>query len=116
MTQMPLAAAASAIAATSASSINAPVGLPGELRMIAFVRGEIAAITASACTLKPSLDCVETITGTAPISLTCSGMVGQYGACVMTSSPGSNSASAALNSACLPPTVINTSEVVMSTP
>ena len=37
MTQMPRAAAASAIAATVASSISAPVGLPGELMMIALV-------------------------------------------------------------------------------
>ena len=74
--------------------------------MMAFVFGEIAAMTASACTAKPSSDRVDTITGTAPISLTCSGIVGQYGACVITSSPGSKSASAALKSACLPPTVI----------
>ena len=35
----------------------------------------------------PSSARVGTITGIAPTSLTCSGIVGQYGACVMTSSP-----------------------------
>ena len=55
---------------------------------------------------KPSSACVCTITGVAPASLICSGIVGQYGACVITSSPRSNSASAALNSACLPPAVM----------
>jgi hypothetical protein len=56
------------------------------------------------------------MTGVAPTSLTCSGIVGQYGACVMTSSPGSISASAALKSACLPPTVSSTSAAVIDTP
>ena len=44
-----------------------------------------------------------TSTGVASASLICSVSVGQYGAWVMTSSPGPNSASAVLYSACLPP-------------
>ena len=84
MIQMPRAAAASAICATVSSSMSAPVGLLGEFRMTAFVLVVIAAITASARTVKPSSDLVVTMTGVAPISFTCSGIVGQYGACVMT--------------------------------
>src|SRR4051812_27329634 len=116
MTQMPRVAAASAIVASVASSIRPPVGLVGELMMIAFVFGVIALTIASACTVNPSAGVVDTITGTAPTSFTCSGIVGQYGAWVITSSPGSNSANAVLNSACLPPTVTSTSAGVMSTP
>ncbi len=114
---MPRRAAASAMAATASSVISAPVGLPGELRMIALVFGVIAAIIFCGVDGEAVLRAASaTITGTAPTSLTCSGIVGQYGACVITSSPASNSASAVLNSACLPPTVISTSAGVISTP
>ena len=116
MIQMPRAAAASAMAATVLSSMSAPVGLLGEFKMIAFVFGVIAPMIASACTAKPSSDRVVTMTGVAPISFTCSGIVGQYGACVMTSSPSSNKAAAALKSACFPPTVTSTSVGAKSMP
>ena len=56
------------------------------------------------------------MTGFASASFTCSGMVGQYGACVMTSSPGLNSTMAMLNSACLPPAVTIVSASVNVTP
>ena len=46
--------------------------------MMAFVRGVIAAMIDSAWTAKPSSELVCTMTGVAPTSLTCSGMVGQY--------------------------------------
>jgi hypothetical protein len=116
MVQMPRLAASSAMAPTTGSSISAPVGLLGELRMIALVLGVIAPRIASADTRKPSVELVCTMTGTAPTSFTCSGIVGQYGACVITSSPGLKSASAVLKSACLPPTVRSTSAAVTSTP
>ncbi len=80
------------------------------------VRGVTAASIASACTANPSSACVRTRTGVASASLICSVSVGQYGACVITSSPGPNSASAALYSACLPPAVTITSESAYSTP
>ena len=59
---------------------------------------------------------VRTTTGVASASLTCSVSVGQYGACMMTSSPASNSVSAVLKSACLPPADAITSCSVYSTP
>src|SRR5678815_1830174 len=96
MIQIPRFAAASAIAATADSSISAPVGFEGEFRMIAFVFGVIAARILSACTANESCQFVWTMTGVASTSLTCSGIVGQYGAWVMTSSPGFINASAAL--------------------
>src|SRR5512132_507122 len=104
--QIPRFAASSAIIPTAGSSVSDPVGLHGVLRMIAFVLGVIAAMISSGCTVKPSSAFVWTITGVAFAILICSGIVGQYGACVITSSPGLNSASAVLNSACLPPLVI----------
>ena len=51
---MPRRAASSAIAASAASSISAPVGLPGELMMMPRVRGVIAARNVSARSRKPS--------------------------------------------------------------
>ena len=116
MTQIPRLAAASAIAETVFSSTSAPLGLAGELMMMALVFGVMAAMICSACTAKASSDRLCTMTGTAPTSLTCSGIVGQYGACVITSSPGLKSASAVLKSACLPPTVTSTSAAVTSMP
>src|SRR6476659_10611103 len=113
---MPLCAAASTMGASASSSVSDPVGLHGELMMIAFVFGVIAATIFSGCTVKPSSGLVGTMTGVACAILICSGIVGQYGACVITSSPGLNSASAVLKSACLPPLVINTSAGVMSMP
>src|SRR6476646_6240440 len=100
---MPRAAAASTIGVSAVSSVSDPVGLHGELMMIALVFDVIAATILSGCTATPSSGFVCTMTGAACAILICSGMVGQYGACVMTSSPGLNSASAVLKSACLPP-------------
>ena len=45
MIQMPRSPPPRRSPATRASSISAPVGLPGELRMIALVLGVIAAMT-----------------------------------------------------------------------
>src|SRR5262245_27868426 len=106
---MPRAAAASTIGVIAASSVKEPVGLHGELMMMAFVLGVIAATILSGWTVKPSSGFVGTMTGVAWAILICSGIVGQYGACVITSSPGLNRASAVLNSACLPPLVSTTS-------
>src|SRR5213594_1399050 len=114
--QIPRAAAASTIGVMAVSSVSEPVGLHGELMMIAFVFGVMAATIFSGCTVKPSSGFVWTITGVAFAILICSGIVGQYGACVITSSPGLNSASAVLKSACLPPLVIRTSAAVKSMP
>ena len=113
---MPRAEAASAMARVAASLMRAPVGFVGEFNTIARVRGVRAAITASGCSSKPSSGCVRTSTGEAPASLICSGIVGQHGACVITSSPGLKSASAALKSDCLPPAVMRISPGVMRTP
>ncbi len=66
---MPRAAAASAIFAISVSLISAPVGLQGELTMIALVRGVIASMIDAAMMAKPSSMCVCTITGVASASL-----------------------------------------------
>ena len=84
--------------------------------MNAFVFGVIAATILSGCTVKPSSGFVCTMTGVAFAILICSGIVGQYGACVITSSPGLKSASAVLKSACLPPLVSTTSATVQSMP
>src|SRR5436190_18008386 len=113
---MPRAAAASIIGVIAASSVSDPVGLHGELMMIAFVFGVMAATIFSGCTVKPSSGLVATMTGVAWAILICSGMVGQYGACVITSSPGLKSARAVLNSACLPPLVSTTSAIDVSMP
>ena len=59
---------------------------------------------------KPSSGYVRTRTGEASAILICSVNVGQCGVCVMTSSPGPNSDSAALYSACFPPAVTMTSD------
>ena len=56
------------------------------------------------------------MTGVASASLICSTSVGQPGMWVMTSSPGPNSASTLLNSACLPPAEQITSDGRYSTP
>src|SRR5258705_6973416 len=114
--RIPRVAAASVIIGTADSSVSEPVGLHGVLRMIAFVFGVIAAMISSGCTVKPSSAFVWTITGVAFAILICSGIVGQYGAWVITSSPGLNNASAVLKSACLPPLVISTSAGVNSIP
>ena len=60
---MPRAAAASAILIISSSEISAPVGLHGELMMMALVFGVIASMIACAWILKPSSMCVCTMTG-----------------------------------------------------
>ena len=109
----PRRAASLAIASSSASEISAPVGLPGELMMMPRVRGVTAPRIASAVQREAVLGVVRTITGVASASLICSTSVGQPGMCVMTSSPGPNSASTVLNSACLPPAVTMTSAAVL---
>ena len=55
----------------------APVGLQGELTMMALVLDVMAPTSASASTTNPSVERVDTITGLAPTSFTCSGIVGQ---------------------------------------
>ena len=108
---MPRRAASLASSVSSPSEIRAPVGLHGELMMTPRVRGVIASRIGCALIAKPSLAGVRTSTGVASASFTCSVSDGQYGACVMTSSPGPNSASAVLKSACLPPALVITSDL-----
>ena len=108
--------AACASFVSSPSVISAPVGLAGELMMKPFVFGVIASISGCACSVKPSAALVRTTTGVASASLICSTIVGQPGTCVITSSPGPNTASAALASACLPPAVTITSAGVKLMP
>ena len=116
MIQMPRGAASSASRIISASVINAPVGLAGELITMALVRGVIASRNGCARSAKPSSGEVRTMTGVASASLICSTSVGHPGVCVMTSSPGSNTTNAALSSACLPPAQTMTSLSSYSTP
>ena len=103
-----LPAANFATLVSSSSLISAPVGFAGELMTMPFVRGVTAFRNRSADSVKPFSACAWTITGVASASLICSGIVGQPGACVITSSPGPNSASIALASDCLPPAVMIT--------
>ncbi len=84
--------------------------------MIARVRGVTASRIDCARIANPSSACVRASTGVASASLICSVSVGQYGACVITSSPGPKSVSAVLYSACLPPAVTMTSWSWYSTP
>ena len=100
----------------SLSEINAPVGLHGELMMMPRVRVVTRSSMAPARIANPSSAYVGTSTGDASASLICSVSVGQYGACVMISSPGPNSDSAVLHNACLPPAVTMTSDSRYSTP
>jgi hypothetical protein len=64
--------------------------------MMPRVRGVTSARIASARIAKPSSGYVRAMTGVASASLICSVSVGQYGPCVMTSSPGPQSDSAVL--------------------
>ena len=68
-TDLAAIADASASNAISDSEISAPVGLHGELMMIALVRGVMASINGWALIVKPSSMCVCTITGVASASL-----------------------------------------------
>ena len=85
-----------ASAVSASSVISAPVGLHGELRTMPFVRGVMASRKSCAVSAKPSSARARTTTGSASANFTCSTSVGQPGACVMTSSPASNSVSAVL--------------------
>ena len=113
---MPRAAAASARIVISASLISAPVGLHGELMMMAFVRAVMASMKGCAVIAKPSSACVRTTTGVASANLTCSVSVGHPGACVITSSPSPKMARAGLQRACLPPADTMVSASVHSMP
>ena len=95
-----------AMRARSSSVTSAPVGLPGELTTIALrPRRERFEHGVGVQAESHPRDGCGPPRGTAPASFTCSTMLGHPGACVITSSPASNSAIAALKSACLPPAV-----------
>src|SRR5207302_11072645 len=89
----------------SSGGTTPPVGLLGELRMSNFVRGVTAFSMAEAFTLKPSSGFVSTKTGVPPAYFTMSGKLTQYGAGIMTSSPGRTSTLITLKMECLPPTL-----------
>ena len=109
-------AASVASTVNSASEISAPVGLHGELIRMPRVRGPMASRIGPEAIANPLSGEVRTTTGVASASLTCSVNVGQYGAWVITSSPGLNKASDVLNSACFPPADAITSDSLYSTP
>ena len=77
---MPCSAAQRPIASTSAGGYTAPVGLLGETKSSALVRGVRAASSWSTVTRKPSTSVVGSTTGTPPPSAIVSGYVVQYGA------------------------------------
>src|SRR3954469_15952108 len=90
-------------ALSSAREYAAPVGFDGELRSTHLVFGVIAAANASAVSLKPLFSEQGTQTGSPSASNTISGYDTQYGAGMMTSSPGLSVAMKALYRTCLPP-------------
>ena len=65
--------ATSPMARSSSSVYTAPVGLPGELMMTIFVRGDMASSNSSAVIFQPFDSFVETITGSPPARRTISG-------------------------------------------
>ena len=78
--QMPRAAAASTIGINAVSSVSEPVGLHGELMMIAFVFGVIAATIFSGWTVNPSSGLVCTMTGVAFHMVSALAAAGRLGA------------------------------------
>jgi hypothetical protein len=66
MIQMPRAAAISTMRPHSARGITSPVGLQGELTMMARVRGVTERSNSPAVMAKPSCPLVSTITGRPP--------------------------------------------------
>jgi len=90
--------------------------LPGLLKKTARVFSASASRNASCRSTKPSSACVGTTTSFAPASRTMSTYEGQYGAGTIASSPGFNTATQKLNSACLAPVVAMTSRALNSRP
>ncbi|MNP39419.1 hypothetical protein D3C76_1329940 [compost metagenome] len=90
-------------AANSSRVKIAPLGLFGEFSITQRVRGLMAASNCSGVTLKPCTAPQGMTTGTPPLSMAISVYDTQYGAGVITSSPGSRVARKALNSSCLAP-------------
>jgi hypothetical protein len=109
---MPCSTAHSPIARTSASGYTAPDGLSGDTNSSAFVRDVVAASSCSIVTRNPDSESVSITTGVPPASVIASGYVVQYGAGTSTSSPGSQIAAKALNTACLPPLVTTTCDAL----
>ena len=77
---MPRSSAQRPIASTSSGGYTAPVGLLGETKSIAFVRGVTAASSCSTVTRKPDASVVGNTIGTPPPSAISSGYDVQYGA------------------------------------
>src|SRR5450432_2981954 len=102
---MPRSSAHRPIASTSSGGYTAPVGLLGETKSSALVRGVTAASSCSIETRNPVTSVVGSTTGTPPPSVMISGYDVQYGAGSSTSSPGSHSTWNVLYTACLPPLV-----------
>src|SRR5436305_3609941 len=114
MTQMPCSAAQRPMASTWSGGYTAPLGLDGDTKMSAFVRGVRAASSWSTVTLNPVVTSVWSTTGTPPASRIGSGYVVQYGAGSSTSSPSSTMVRIELYTACLPPLVTSTWPAVTS--
>ncbi len=85
------------------SVYTAPVGLVGLLMTTIRVFGVIAASSCAGVILKPCSMPASTITGLPSASSTMSGYDTQYGAGMMTSSPGLITACTRLKKLCLPP-------------
>ncbi len=93
-----------------------PLGLPGDTKNNAFVRGVRAASSWSTVTRNSVSSVVGTTTDSPPASEIASGYVVQYGAGSSTSSPGSTIVCSASYTACLAPLVTSTCEASQSTP
>src|ERR1700689_3225811 len=100
---MPLDTAHWPMASISCRGYTAPVGLDGDTKSNALVRGVHARSRSSTEERKPVVSSEETMTGVPPASAMASGYVVQYGASTRTSSPGSQSTANAFETACLPP-------------
>src|SRR3954470_9170647 len=116
MIQMPRSSAQRPMASTSSGGYTAPVGLLGDTKSNALVRGVTAASSCSIVTRKPMSAVVGSSTGTPPPNAMHSGYDVQYGAGSNTSSPGSHNTWNVLNTACLPPLVTSTRSAAQSTP
>jgi hypothetical protein len=100
----------------SAGGYTAPLGLPGDTKNNAFVRGVLAASSCSTVTRNSVASVVGTTTGSPPARVIASGYVVQYGAGSTTSSPGSTIVCSASYTACLAPFVTSTWDASQSTP
>src|SRR3954447_4968010 len=100
----------------SAGGYTAPLGLRGDTKNNAFVRGVLAASSCSTVTRNSVASVVGRTTGSPPARVIGSVHVVQYGAGSRTASPGSTIVCSASYTACLAPFVTSTCDASQSTP